>query len=116
MEAQSKDLFRLLPLVHFATGVAPEIDSSMQHIVQSAKQLREDLERLKNLIGLYEKAPPLYPEDLEVIRQYKNFINYERIRHSMDDLVDSIRGGASWAEQLADLLKQLSTGDLTRAR
>jgi methyl-accepting chemotaxis protein len=116
MEAHSKDLPRLLPLVHFATGVAPEIDSSMQHIGQSAEQLRVDLERLKNLIGLYEKAPPLFPEDSEVIRRYKDFIDYDKIRQSMDDLVDTIRGGASWAEQLADLLKQLSTGDLTRAR
>jgi methyl-accepting chemotaxis protein len=116
MKTQSKDLFRLLPLVHFATGVAPEIDSSMQDISHSAEQLRIDLERLKNLIGLYEKADPLFPEDLEVIRRYKDFINYDQIRQSMDDLVDTIRGGASWAEQLADILKQLSTGDLTQAR
>jgi hypothetical protein len=88
----------------------------MQHISRSAEQLREDLERLRNLIALYEKGSPTVPQDLEVIRQYKSFINYEQIKRSMDELVTTIRGGADWAEQLADLLKQISVGDLTQAK
>jgi methyl-accepting chemotaxis protein len=116
LQSHSGHLSKLLPLVQFATGIAPEIDSSMQHISRSAEQLREDLERLRNLLALYEKASPLVPEDLEVIRQYKSFINYEQIRQSMDELVTTIRGGADWAEQLADLLKQISVGDLTKAK
>lgn len=116
LQSHSGQLSKLLPLVQFATGIAPEIDSSMQHISRSAEQLREDLERLRNLIGLYEKASPLVPQDLEVIRQYKSFISYEQIKQSMDELVTTIRGGAGWAEQLADLLKQISVGDLTKAK
>ncbi|PYV45827.1 MAG: hypothetical protein DMG06_00760 [Acidobacteria bacterium] len=116
LQSHSGHLSKLLPLVQFATGIAPEIDSSMQHISRSADQLREDLDRLRNLLALYEKASPLVPEDREVIRQYKSFINYEQIRQSMDELVTTIRGGADWAEQLADLLKQISVGDLTKAK
>lgn len=108
MEQQSRHLTRVLPVVEFATGIAPEIDTSMQQISQSAGRLSEDLGRLRNLIDLYEKALPQSQEDLEVIRQYKTFISYERIREAMDELVTTIRGGASWAEQLADILKQLS--------
>ena len=108
LEQQSRHLTRVLPVVEFATGIAPEIDTSMQQISQSAGRLSEDLGRLRNLIDLYEKALPQSQEDLEVIRQYKTFISYERIREAMDELVTTIRGGASWAEQLADILKQLS--------
>ena len=46
----------------------------------SAEQLRQDLERLQNLVSLYERASPLVPEDMEVIRQYKDFINYGQIQ------------------------------------
>jgi methyl-accepting chemotaxis protein len=116
MEDQSKHLHHILPLVQFATGVAPEIDASMRHISQSAEHLNEDLWRLRNLIELYEKALPQTPEDLEVIRQYKSFIHYDKIKQTMEELVVTIRGGASWAEQLADLLKQLSAGHLTQVK
>ena len=107
MEEQSRHFSRVLPVVEFATGVAPEIDTSMQQISQSAGRLSEDLGRLRNLLDLYEKALPQSQEDLEVIRQYKTFISYERIREAMDELVTTIQGGASWSEQLADILKQL---------
>lgn len=107
LEEQSRHLTRVLPVVEFATGVAPEIDTSMRQISQSAGRLSEDLGRLRNLLDLYEKALPQSEEDLEVIRQYKTFISYERIREAMDELVTTIRGGASWSEQLADILKQL---------
>ena len=116
LQSQSKHLVKVLPLVEFATGIAPEMDASMQQISRSAEQLRQDLERLQNLISLYERASPLVPEDMEVIRQYKNFINYHQIRQSMDELVTTIRGGADWAEQLADLLKQFSVGDLAKLK
>jgi len=109
MEEQSRHLTNMLPIVEFATNIAPEIDTSMRHIAKSAEQLNEDLGRVRNLIDLYEKALPQTPEDLEVIRQYRAFINYERIREAMEELVATIRGGASWSEQLADILKQLSS-------
>ena len=51
MEQQSRHLTRVLPVVKFATGIAPEIDTSMQQISQSAGRLSEDLSgRLRNLI------------------------------------------------------------------
>jgi archaellum component FlaC len=116
LQSQYKHLTHLLPLVQFATGIAPEMDTSMQQISGSAGQLRQDLERLQNLVSLYERASPLVPEDMEVIRQYKNFINYDQIKQSMDELVTTIRGGADWAEQLTDLLKQFSVGDLAKLK
>lgn len=116
MEEESRHLTSVLPVVEFATGIAPEIDTSMQQISQSAGRLSEDLGRLRNLIDLYEKALPQSQEDLEVIRQYKTFISYERIREAMDELVTTIRGGAGWAEQLADILKQLSTAPTTKGK
>lgn len=116
LEEESRHLIRVLPVVEFATGIAPEIDTSMQQISQSAGRLSEDLGRLRNLIDLYEKALPQSQEDLEVIRQYKAFISYERIREAMDELMTTIRGGASWAEQLADILKQLSTAPTTKGK
>ena len=116
MEQQSRHLTRVLPVVEFATGIAPEIDTSMQQISQSAGRLSVDLGRLRNLIDLYEKALPQSQEDLEVIRQYKTFISYERIREAMDELVTTIRGGASWAEQLADILKQLSPATTIKSK
>jgi septal ring factor EnvC (AmiA/AmiB activator) len=116
IEEESRHLTRVLPVVEFATGIAPEIDSSMQQISQSAERLNDDLVRVRNLIDLYEKALPQSAEDLEVIRQYKTFISYERIREAMDELVTTIRGGASWAEQLADILKQLSTAPTTKGK
>jgi methyl-accepting chemotaxis protein len=109
-QEQSRDLAQFLPIVKFASGIAPEIDSSMQQVSQSASQLSEDFDRLKNLIDLYEKALPQSPEDLEVIRQYKEFIHYDRMKESLNELVMTIRGGSNWAEQLADILKQLSSG------
>ena len=116
MEEQSRHLTRVLPVVEFATGIAPEIDTSMQQIAQSAERLSNELGRLRNLIDLYEKALPQSQEDREVIRQYKTFISYEKIRQAMDELVTTIRGGASWAEQLADILKQLSTAPLAKTK
>jgi methyl-accepting chemotaxis protein len=116
MEEQSRHLTRVLPVVEFATGVAPEIDTSMQQISQSAGRLSDELGRLRNLLDLYEKALPQSQEDLEVIRQYKTFISYERIREAMDELVTTIRGGASWAEQLADILKQLSPATTSKTQ
>jgi methyl-accepting chemotaxis protein len=116
MQEQSRHLTRVLPVVEFATGIAPEIDASMQQISQSAGRLSEELGRLRNLLDLYEKALPQSQEDLEVIRQYKTFISYERIREAMDELVTTIRGGASWSEQLADILKQLSTAPMTKTK
>jgi methyl-accepting chemotaxis protein len=116
MEQQSSHLTRVLPVVEFATGIAPEIDTSMQQISQSAERLSDELGRLRNLLDLYEKALPQSQEDLEVIRQYKTFISYERIREAMDELVTTIRGGASWAEQLADILKQLSPATTTKTK
>jgi methyl-accepting chemotaxis protein len=116
MQEQSTHLTRVLPVVEFATGIAPEIDTSMQQISQSAGRLSEELGRLRNLLDLYEKALPQSQEDLEVIRQYKTFISYERIREAMDELVTTIRGGASWSEQLADILKQLSTAPMTKTK
>jgi chromosome segregation ATPase len=116
MEQQSRHLTRVLPVVEFATGIAPEIDTSMQQISQSAERLSDELGRLRNLLDLYEKALPQSQEDLEVIRQYKTFISYERIREAMDELVTTIRGGASWAEQLADILKQLSPATTAKTK
>ena len=110
LQEQSRDLTQFLPILQFASGIAPEIDSSMQQVSQSASQLSEDFDRVKNLIDLYEKALPQSPEDLEVIRQYKEFIRYDTMRESLNELVTTIRGGSSWAEQLADILKQLSSG------
>jgi len=115
-EEQARHLNRIVPVVEFATGVAPEIDASMQQISQSAGRLSEDLGRLRNLIDLYEKAMPQSKEDLEVIRQYKAFINYDRIREAMEELVMTIRGGAIWSEQLADILKQLSAATTPATR
>ena len=116
MEQQSQHLTRVLPVVEFATGIAPEIDTSMQQISQSAGRLSDELGRLRNLLDLYEKALPQSQEDLEVIRQYKTFISYEKIREAMDELVTTIRGGASWAEQLADIPKQLSPATTTKTK
>jgi methyl-accepting chemotaxis protein len=116
MEQQSQHLTRVLPVVEFATGIAPQIDTSMQQISQSAGRLSDELGRLRNLLDLYEKALPQSQEDLEVIRQYKAFISYEKIREAMDELVTTIRGGASWAEQLADILKQLSPATTTKSK
>jgi len=116
IEQQSRHLTRVLPVVEFATGIAPEIDTSMQQISQSAERLSDELGRLRNLLDLYEKALPQSQEDLEVIRQYKTFISYERIREAMDELVTTIRGGASWAEQLADILKQLSPATTAKTK
>jgi methyl-accepting chemotaxis protein len=116
LEAQSDHLVKVLPLVQFATGIAPEMDTSMHQISGSAEKLRQDLERLQNLIALYERASPLVPEDMEVIRQYKDFINYSQIKQSMDELVATIQGGANWAEQLTDLLKQFSVTDFTKLK
>ncbi len=110
LEEQSNTAKAIMPLVEFATGAAPEIDASMQHIARSAEKLHKDFEQLNNLIHLYERAIPLTPEDLEVIQQYKDFIQYEKIMESVDQLVTTIRGGAGWTEQLAGLLKQLSPG------
>jgi methyl-accepting chemotaxis protein len=110
IQEHSKDLAQFLPILEFASGVAPEIDSSMRQVSQSASKLSEDFERVKNLIDLYEKALPQSPEDLEVIRQYKEFIGYNTMRESINELVATIRGGSSWAEQLADILKQISSG------
>ena len=110
IQGHSKDLAQFLPILEFASGVAPEIDSSMRQVSQSASQLSEDFDRVKNLIDLYEKALPQSPEDLEVIRQYKEFIGYDTMRESINELVATIRGGSSWAEQLADILKQISSG------
>ncbi len=110
IQGHSKDLAQFLPILEFASGVAPEIDSSMRQVSQSASKLSEDFERVKNLIDLYEKALPQSPEDLEVIRQYKEFIGYNTMRESINELVATIRGGSSWAEQLADILKQISSG------
>jgi len=116
MEQQSRHLTRVLPVVEFATGIAPEIDTSMQQISQSAVRLSDELGRLRNLLDLYEKALPQSQEDLEVIRQYKTFISYEKIKEAMDELVTTIRGGASWAEQLADILKQLAPATTIRTK
>jgi len=116
MEQQSMHLTRVLPVVEFATGIAPEIDTSMQQISQSAVRLSDELGRLRNLLDLYEKALPQSQEDLEVIRQYKTFISYEKIKEAMDELVTTIRGGASWAEQLADILKQLAPATTIRTK
>ncbi len=110
IQGHSKDLAQFLPILEFASGVAPEIDSSMRQVSQSASKLSEDFERVKNLIDLYEKALPQSPEDLEVIRQYKEFIGYNTMRESINELVATIRGGSNWAEQLADILKQISSG------
>ena len=64
MEQQSRHLTRVLPVVEFATGIAPEIDTSMQQISQSAERLSDELGRLRNLLDLYEKALPQSQEDL----------------------------------------------------
>ena len=108
LQEQSKHITQYLPILEFASGVAPEIDNSMRQVCQSASQLNDAFDRLKNLIELYEKALPQTPEDREVIRQYKEFIQYEGMKESMAELVSTIRGGSNWAEQLADILKQLS--------
>ncbi|MEW5976046.1 MAG: hypothetical protein AB1898_09620 [Acidobacteriota bacterium] len=116
LEERSKRLTSILPLVQFAAGIVPEIDLSMQHVSNSAGRLREDMERLKNLIDLYEKTPPRRAQDLEVIHHYKKFINYDQIKQSLDELITTISGGATWAEQLADLLKQLAQFNEAKAK
>jgi methyl-accepting chemotaxis protein len=116
IQEQSRHLTKILPLVEFAAGVAPEIDGSMRQIGQSAERLSEDLGRVRNLIDLYDKAMPQTPEDLEVIRQYRSFIQYDEIKEAMDELIATISGGAGWIEQLTDLLKQLSDGQMTQPK
>jgi methyl-accepting chemotaxis protein len=116
IQEQSRHLTKILPLVEFAAGVAPEIDGSMRQIGQSAERLSEDLGRVRNLIDLYDKAMPQTPEDLEVIRQYRSFIQYDKIKEAMDELIATITGGAGWIEQLTDLLKQLSNGQMTQPK
>jgi methyl-accepting chemotaxis protein len=116
VQEQSRHLTKILPLVEFAAGVAPEIDGSMRQISQSAERLSEDLGRVRNLIELYDKAMPQTPEDLEVIRQYRSFIQYDEIKEAMDELIATISGGAGWIEQLTDLLKQLSDGQMTQPK
>jgi two-component system, NtrC family, sensor kinase len=116
VQEQSRHLTKILPLVEFAAGVAPEIDGSMRQIGQSAERLSEDLGRVRNLIDLYDKAMPQTPEDLEVIRQYRSFIQYDKIKEAMDELIATITGGAGWIEQLTDLLKQLSNGQMTQPK
>jgi hypothetical protein len=88
----------------------------MRQISQSAERLSEDLGRVRNLIELYDKAMPQTPEDLEVIRQYRSFIQYDEIKEAMDELIATISGGAGWIEQLTDLLKQLSDGQMTQPK
>jgi hypothetical protein len=109
-ESQLKDLGRLFPVVQFATEIVADVESSMKHISQGAKQLQEDLSSLSRLIRLYEKAATQSPSDLEALSRFKDSINSEKIKESLEELLATIRGGANWTEQLVEILKQLPAG------
>jgi hypothetical protein len=91
--------------------MAPEINSAMQQISESAGVLQKDYRQLLSFIELLETTPTASPEDLEAIQHYREFINYEKIRQQIDELMETIHSGAAWSEQLADLLKLLTAED-----
>jgi hypothetical protein len=97
----------LPPVVQFALSMTPEVIAAMEQIRESAGKLNNDLKTMIAYIGLLETAPDPSEEDFEAIRQYREYINYERIVQQVTELMETIQSGAAWSEQLANLLNQL---------
>lgn len=95
------------PAVQFALSMTPEVIAAMEQIRESASTLNNDLRTMIAYISLLETAPDPSQEDFEAIRQYREFINYERIVQQVAELMETIQSGAAWSEQLANLLSQL---------
>jgi hypothetical protein len=97
----------LPPAVQFALSMTPEVIAAMEQIRESASTLNADIKTLVAYVGLLETSPEPSEEDFEAIRQYREFINYERIIQQVAELMETIQSGAAWSEQLANLLNQL---------
>ncbi len=97
----------LPPAVQFALSMTPEVIAAMEQIRESASTLNIDLKTMIAYIGLLETAPEPSEEDFEAIRQYREFINYDRIVQQVTELMETIQSGAAWSGQLANLLIQL---------
>ncbi len=115
-ETQSQELDNLGALIQFATTIVGEVESSMRHIGQGAEHLHQHLNQLTGLVDQLEKSVRHSAEESEQVRKYKESIGYETVKQSMDELVATIQGGAGWAEQLVDLLRQLAASSTPRGR
>jgi methyl-accepting chemotaxis protein len=98
----------LPPQVQFAISMTPEMNSVMQQVRQSVKSLERDFDNLIRLIDLWQTTAVASSEDLEAIRHYREYIDYDQIRQRIFELAETIESGAAWSEQLTDLLTQLS--------
>jgi methyl-accepting chemotaxis protein len=98
----------LPPQVQFAISMTPEMNSVMQQVRDSVKLLEKDFDNLIRLIDLWQTTAVASSEDLEAIRHYREFIDYDQIRQRIFELAQTIESGAAWSEQLTDLLTQLS--------
>jgi chromosome segregation ATPase len=115
-ETQSQELEKLGALIQFATTIVVEVESSMRHIGQGAEQLHQHLNQLTGLVDHLEKSARHSADESERVRKYKESIGYENVKQSMDELVATIQGGAGWAEQLVDLLRQLAASSAAKSR
>jgi DNA primase catalytic subunit len=115
-ETQSQELDKLGALIQFATTIVAEVESSMRHIGQGAQHLHQHLSQLTGLVDQLEKSVLHSAEESEQVRKYKESIGYETVKQSVDELVATIQGGAGWAEQLVDLLRQLAASSTTKGR
>lgn len=98
----------LPPTVQMALSMAGEINSVMRQITANAGALQRDIQPLLHFIEQLEKAPDASPESLQAIHDAWGKISYDKIHQQIDQLMETIQGGAAWSEQMADLLKMAS--------
>jgi methyl-accepting chemotaxis protein len=115
-EAQSRHSDKLAALIQFATSIVTEVETSMHHIGQGAEQLRRSFHHLTGLFDRLESSSRHTAEETEQIRKYKAAMGYDQLKESMDELVATIQGGASWAGQLVDMLRQLATSSTSKGK
>jgi methyl-accepting chemotaxis protein len=97
----------LPPQVQFALSMTPEVIAAMEQIRESAKNLHKDIQQVIAYVELLEASPNPNDEDLESIRNYREYINFEKIISQVKELMETIQSGAAWSEQLTELLNQL---------
>ncbi len=111
---------RMATLGQLVAGIAHEINNPVNYLVNSVRPLQKAVEKIRNVLNLYEQVESLPPEEAQErlwdIQRYKREARFDVLLRDLDTTLELIRNGGTRTSQIVQNLRTFSRTDPTETR